>query len=107
MCKSKNGSIAVPVLYLAIAVFACLTAFASAGEKAVRTNDGKGADAELRESDNINHMDGGKNSGPNGELNCRFNDGLHPESKGQRNEVIALRFDLTGIDRTKIESARL
>jgi hypothetical protein len=101
-CKATACGLAL----IAIAVIAWPRSV-QAEEKTVRTSDGKGANAELRKNDNINHTDGGKIAEAHGELNCRFNDGLHPESKGQRNEVIALRFDLSGVDRTKISTARL
>src|SRR5262249_47887637 len=102
----RNCIFLVSFFFIAVAM-GIPTAQLRAEEKTIKTSDGKGADVELRKSDNINGSDGGKSAGPHGELNCRFNDGLNPESKGQRNEIIALRFDLTGVERTKIEHARL
>lgn len=108
MFKSTNAGRATVwgAALIALAAIALPTS-ARAEEKVIKTSDGNGADAELRKNDNINHADGGKSAEAHGELNCRFNNGLHPESKGQRNEVIALRFDLSGIDRSKISAARL
>lgn len=75
------------------AVLICAVS-AQAALMTVRTSDGNGADTELREDESLQR-------GASQDLNTRW------ESPPVNLEIIALRFDLTGVNRSLISGASL